>query len=491
MASDWENLEEAEEILNSWKQGIRVLIQNLTEIPIFISTVDFRLNRIKALEERQYRIFLQNDWYQFAQNIVESVDNVYVFDLADVIANMGRKHFYSEKMWYMSSMPYSKEGLETICDMITDLMSCAFDTRKKIIALDMDNTLWGGVVGEDGLEGIELSNHKEGQRYYDFQRQLLEMNKRGVLLTLVSKNNPEDVRKVFEEHPSMLLKEKQFVSPKINWNQKSSNLKEIEAELNLTESSFIFIDDNPAEREEVRAKCPEMEIPEFPADTTQLVEFAEKLYIEQLRPLRVLKEDLDKTQMYQSEELRKKEAAGSLNLGDYLAKLEMRADIHRMQDGEIDRVVQLCNKTNQFNVTSKRYSRNEICEIVSHSQNEIYVAYLSDKYGESGLTAVVILIGKKEEKRIDTFLMSCRVMGRKLENVIMNELIRHYCSETPVFTASYIPTSKNLPVKDLFERLGFSLCYEQNGEKEYRVVLKDYQCRDFPFYQEIRFDGGK
>ncbi|MCD8327080.1 MAG: HAD-IIIC family phosphatase [Lachnospiraceae bacterium] len=490
-ASGWESLEEAEETLNSWKQGILALTGNMTEVLVFISTVDFRLNRIRALEERQYRISLQNEWYQFAQEIAERTDNVYVFDLADVIADMGRKQFYSDKMWYMSSMPYSREGLKAVCNVITNLMGSAFDTRKKIIALDLDNTLWGGVAGEDGPEGIELSNHKEGQRFYDFQRQLLEMNKRGVLLTLVSKNNPEDVEPVLREHPFMLLKEEHFVSPKINWQEKAVNLKELEAELNLTESSFIFVDDNPAEREGVKAGCPQAEVADFPDDTTQLAAFAEKLYVDQLRPLRILKEDLNKTRMYQNEELRKKDAAASLNLEDYLAKLEMRADIHRMRDSEMDRVVQLCGKTNQFNVTTKRYSRNEICEIAARPQNAVYVAYLSDKYGESGLTGVVILLGEGEEIRIDSFLMSCRVMGRKLEDVIMNELIWHYCSDTAVFTAEYIPTSKNLPVKDLYDRLGFSLSHEQNGVKEYRAVLKDYQRREFPFYQEICFESGK
>ena len=347
---------------------------------------------------------------------------MYIFDLADTISEIGRKQFYSNKMWYMSSMPYSRDGLNAVAKEIDRMLGSSFSTRKKIIALDLDNTLWGGVIGEDGVDGIELSDHKEGQRYYDFQRQLLEMNNRNIVLAVSSKTNPEDAEAAIQGHPAMLLRDDDFVSRKINWDNKNINLKAMESELKLTEGGFIFIDDNPVERETVKGECAEMLVPDFPEDTTELLTFAEDIWFDYCRPLRVLGEDLKKTQMYQNEARRKQEMSKSLNLDDYIAKLEMVVDIHRMREPELERVVQLINKTNQFNMTTKRYTQAEVEEIAAKPANAIYVVYSSDKYGDSGLISVIILIGNQAEVLIDTFLMSCRVMGRKLEDVIIHEL---------------------------------------------------------------------
>ena len=172
--------------------------------------------------------------------MAETKSNVYVFDLADLVSEIGRRQFYSNKMWYLSSMPYSREGLNAVSTGIDRVLNAAFCSRKKIIALDLDNTLWGGVIAEDGVDGIALSDHKEGQRYHDFQKQLLGMKERGIVLAIISKNNPEDVEEAIQKHPSMLLKEKDFVSQKINWENKAVNLKAMEEELNITEGGFIF-----------------------------------------------------------------------------------------------------------------------------------------------------------------------------------------------------------------------------------------------------------
>jgi len=486
-AEEWSEPSVAEENLNIWRQGINALVEKITDIPIFIPTVDFRENRIRALSERQYRFAMQNGWYQFVQDIAEKTKNVYVYDLVDEIADIGRNQFYSNKMWYMSSIPYSREGMLAVCKVITRLMDSAFEPRKKIVVLDLDNTLWGGVIGEDGIEEIELANHKEGQRFYDFQQQLKEMQERGVLLAIVSKNNIEDVQTVFSEHPYMLLKEDSFVSKKINWNSKAENLIEVESELNLTEGSFVFIDDNPAERETVKGACPNMLIPDFPTDTTRLKNFAENLYFDYFRPLRVLEEDKEKTSMYQAETKRKQDFTAELSLDEYLGKLELIADIHRMQPEEMDRVVQLCSKTNQFNVTTKRYTGEEITNIAANRDNAIYVAYLNDKYGDSGLVSVIILLDTDAGKKIDTFLMSCRVMGRKLEDVIINELVNYYKGKSECLTAEYIPTAKNAPVNDLFDRLGFRMISEQEEEKNYQLKLDNYDTKEFSFYKGIFF----
>lgn len=484
-ARSWKTLDEGAERVGLWKQALTALVSSISTIPIFVSTIDFRENRIKSLSERSFKYELENDWYQFVQGLVESKNNVYLFDLADTIAEVGRKQFYSNKMWYMSSMPYSRDGLNAVSNEIDRVLEAAFTTRKKIIALDLDNTLWGGVIGEDGVDGIELSDHKEGQRYYDFQRQLLEMKNRGVVLGIVSKNNEEDAEAAIRNHPAMLLRDDEFVSRKINWENKALNLKAMESELNLTEGGFIFVDDNPVERETVKGECPDMLVPDFPDDTTELLSFAEDIWFDYCRPLRVLGEDLKKTQMYQNEAKRKQELESSLNLDDYIAKLEMVADIHRMRDTELERVVQLINKTNQFNVTTKRYTQAEVEKIAADPNNAIYVVYSSDKYGDSGLISVIILIGSEVDVRIDTFLMSCRVMGRKLEDVILNELAAKYQKK---MIGEFVPTAKNAPVRELFDRLGFSPVSDDNGHKVYELDGVGYQRKEFGSYKEIRFE---
>ena len=484
-ARSWKTVDEGTERVGLWKQALAALVSNISTIPIFVSTIDFRENRIRSLSERSIKYELENDWYQYVQGLVESKSNVYLFDLADTIAEVGRKQFYSNKMWYMSSMPYSRDGLNAVSNEIDRILGAAFTTRKKIIALDLDNTLWGGVIGEDGVDGIELSDHKEGQRYYDFQRQLLEMKNRGIVLGIVSKNNEEDAEAAIRNHPAMLLRDDEFVSRKINWENKALNLKAMEGELNLTEGGFIFVDDNPVERETVKGECPDMLVPDFPEDTTELLSFAEDIWFDYCRPLRVLGEDLKKTQMYQNEAKRKLEMESSLNLDDYIAKLEMVADIHRMRDTELERVVQLINKTNQFNVTTKRYTQAEVEEIAADPNNAIYVVYSSDKYGDSGLISVIILIGSEVDVRIDTFLMSCRVMGRKLEDVILNELAAKYQRK---MIGEFIPTAKNAPVRELFDRLGFSQVSDDNGHKVYELDGTGYEKKEFGSYREIRFE---
>mgnify|MGYP002509773846 CR=1 FL=1 len=480
----WKGVEEGARRIGLWKQAVSTLVSNITTIPVFVSTIDIRENRIKSLSERKIKYEWENDWYQYVQGLAENRNNVFVFDLADTIADIGRRQFYSNKMWYMSSMPYSRDGLNAVAAEIGRVLGSAFNTRKKIIALDLDNTLWGGVVGEDGVEGIELSDHKEGQRYYDFQRQLLEMKNRGIVLGIVSKNNAEDAEAAIQGHSGMLLRDDDFVSKKINWESKAVNLKAMGSELNLTEGGFIFIDDNPVERETLKGKCPDMLIPDFPVDTTELLAFAEDMWFDYCRPLRVLGEDLQKTQMYQNETKRKQEMSESLNLDDYIAKLEIVADIHKMRDSELERVVQLINKTNQFNVTTKRYTQAEVEAIVANPDNVIYVVYSSDKYGDNGLISVIILIGAGKNMRIDTFLMSCRVMGRKLEDVIINELAAKYGGK---LIGEFISTAKNVPVKDLYGRLGFELVADDDGHRIYE--LKEYQKKKFESYKEIKFES--
>ena len=487
-ARSWRDEAEARERISLWRQGAEALCSRVRDVPIFLTTPDLRENRIHAFAEAGFARKLAAEWDAFVCEQMASHPHVYRIDLADRIADLGRERFYSDKMWYLSSMPYSRDGLILVAREIDRALRAAFTPRKKLIALDLDNTLWGGVIGEDGLEGIQLSDHKEGQRFYDFQRQLLEMKNRGVVLAVNSKNNPEDAEEAIRTHPAMLLRDEAFALRKINWENKASNLKAISRELNITMGGFVFVDDNPVERAVVSGECPEALVPEFPADTSSLLSFAEELWFDEFRPLRVLREDLEKTRMYQQEALRRQEQLESIDLDDYISRLEMWTDIHRMRPEELDRAAQLLGKTNQFNLTTRRYSKSELSAIAEQPENRVYVVKSGDKYGENGLIALMILIPEGEDMRIDSFLMSCRVMGRKLEDVLVNEVAASLSSFGRLI-GDYLPTPKNVPVKTLYDRLGFVPLQEEEGRKRYVLPLSGYQKKGFSIYKEIRFEA--
>ena len=484
----WQNSEMAEERIGLWQQAVRALCRTIGDRPVFVSTLDIRENRIRAFSEPGFGPELEADWLRFLQSLMEEHANLCLLELADLITEYGRKTVYSDKMWYLSSMPYSRDGLNLVSQEIERGLRAAFTSRKKLIVLDLDNTLWGGVIGEDGLEGIELSDHKEGQRYYDFQRQLLEMRRRGVVLAIDSKNNEEDADSAIRKHPAMLLREEDFVARRINWENKATNLKSIARELNLTPGGILFVDDNPVERAVVAGECPEVTVPEFPEDSSLLLNFAEGLWREYFQPLRVLDEDRKKTQMYRSEAMRRQEESESLNLEDYIAKLHMRADIHRMRPEELERTAQLCGKTNQFNLTTKRYTQAEIAEMAASEDHRVYVVHAGDKYGDSGLISVVILAREEKNVRIDSFLMSCRVMGRNLENIIVGELAASLTGADKLI-GEFRPTAKNAPVRELYDRLGFTLTEESEQGKRYELDLCGFEKPDTSLYENVQFEA--
>ncbi len=463
-----ESPEMVEDKITLWKSGAEKLVESIRDIPVFISTVDFQESKIKTFEERKYDLFWSNNWYEFLWELSRNRKNLYVLDLMGIISDIGRQNFYSRKMWYMGSMPYSKEGICAVVAEIESAMDAAFIQRKKVLVLDLDNTLWGGVIGEDGVDGIELSDHKEGARFYDFQKQILEMKRRGTVLAIASKNNESDAEEGFR-HPFMLLKKEDFVLAKINWQDKSVNLKAMETELNLTEGAFVFVDDSALERQIMKGQCVDVAVPEFPADTTSLSDFGEAVYKEYFRQLRTTDEDLKKTQMYQGE-ARRKQIQSRLDIDEYINALGIRADIHRMCFGERDRVWQLCNKTNQFNLTTKRYTMKELEKLAVNA--DIFTVETSDRFGDNGLVAVIICKRYGSNVEIDSFLMSCRVMGRKLENVIIGALMDIY-ENCEKLIGTYIPTVKNSPVKDLYERLGFVVVDETDGVKQYELKISN------------------
>lgn len=470
-ADTWNDGEKGCQTIDAWCGALQVASAKLPGVPVFVSSIDISNVTCHFGAEVRLEAFLENYLIERVQELHSNGSNVYILPVKEAVADLGRKAFYSPKMWYVGSMPYSMKGMAAIAELITRYTSVTKGAKKKCIAVDLDNTLWGGVIGEDGVNGIQLANNKEGARYKDTQRILKKMKEQGVMVAILSKNNVEDVEPVFK-HPDMVLQHEDLVAEVINWEPKTVNIRQLAKNLNIGLDSFVFLDDNPAERERMKAECPEVAVIDFPKDTAQLPNVVAKAYDEYFLSLEVTGEDLKKTAMYRAEAMRKTEMSSAVSMEDFLKKLEMTMDIHFMKPEEEKRVTQLTNKTNQFNVTTKRYSEEEIHGLATADNSDIITVHMADKYGDQGLVAVLILKYEKETAEIDTYLMSCRVMGRKAEDEMMAR-IKSLLKQKGIKTvkAAYIKTAKNAPVLDLFEKLGFE---SVTGEIKEVGDRKDY-----------------
>ena len=472
----WTEIKTGENLINDWIQNLKILSENSTGIPVFISSIDVNdFWNSTALFASQIRLnkYFENYFNEKIESLHKEFSNLYVLPVKDLIEKIGRDNFYSKKMWYLASMPYSLKAVSGISDLILRYISPVKNARKKCLAVDLDNTLWGGVIGEDGVNGISLSNSKEGSIYKDVQRILKKMKNQGVMLTILSKNNIDDVIPVFSL-PDMILKRDDFVAESINWNPKTQNIKQLADDLNIGLDSFVFLDDNPMEREQMKSECPEVTVIDFPSDVSKLPETVNSAYEKYFFTLDITGEDTKKTSMYRSEIKRKEVLKNSDSVSDFLKKLEMKINIHFMQNSEELRVTQLINKTNQFNLTTKRYTQEEIHNFAINPDSDILTVHISDKYGEQGLISVLILKYLNDEVYIDSFIMSCRVMGRNAEfeiiSYLKNILTKKNISK---IKASYIKTPKNSPVENLYENLGFKIINSTDKTKNYEIIISD------------------
>lgn len=359
---------------------------------------------------------------------------VCVLDVAHFADDFGAE-FYDERMWKLGKMPWSMLGLRELKKVFS---------FKKVLALDLDNTLWDGIVGEDGREGITLRSNMLAE--------IAALKQRGILLTIISKNNPEDVKWFFE-------KDDPFVVKSINWKVKGENLTQQAQMLNLGTDAFVFVDDNPAERAEMRSLHPEVLVADFPP---QLSAFFPKRIVSA--------EDEDKTDQYQAEFMRKEFAMG-LSLEEYLKGLEIRTYIHPITDDEILRVAQLSQKTNQFNVCTNRYSEADIRHFAADSECLLMTLHASDRFGDQGLVAFVLCRIAGARAEIVDWVMSCRAMNRKIEFSMQAAVEANLKSRgVKELTATWVRTNKNAPVKDLFERFGFDIISISDEKKLYKRV---------------------
>ena len=397
--------------------------------------------------------------------------SVHLCDIEFLSNRLGTSLSADRKGWFESKQPFSVELMVEVAREIAHIIASRRKAPKKVLILDLDNTLWGGVIGDDGIEGIELgTTSPRGEAFRQFQLYLKSLAARGVLLAVCSKNELSVAMEPFEKHPEMALRLSDIVSFKANWEPKSDNIRQIALDLNLTLDSLVFVDDNPAEIDIVRQHLPEVSAIWLEDDPAQ---FPVKLDASRLFEQRSLThEDLNRTEQYKQESLRQGLLASTTDLDAYLASLEMRATVAEFSAFDIPRISQLINKSNQFNLTTKRRTEAEVRAVMQDPRYATFTIRLSDKFGDLGIICIVICKSESTVFEIDTWLMSCRVLKRQVENEARNEIVRLATERgCHCIVGTYLPTSKNGMVSAFYPLMGFDLVEATEGRSTYHLIV--------------------
>ncbi|MFW9958139.1 MAG: HAD-IIIC family phosphatase [Candidatus Odinarchaeota archaeon] len=380
----------------------------------------------------------------------------FVVDLDSIASDFGKSRVINWNTWYRGSVPFSEQFTPILVDEYLRYILALRGKTKKCIVLDLDNTLWGGIIGEDGLEGIKLGNTAPGIEYVEFQKTLLSLYNRGIILAICSKNNYDDVVKVFREHPFQILKEEHFAALRINWQNKAVNLEELAAEINIGLDSMVFLDDNPVERAQVSQVHPEVLVVDMPKNPRLYRDMLENLKVFDV--LSLTKEDLTRGEMYAGKRKRSELEKSATSIEDFLRTLELKVTVNEVNDFDAPRVVQLIGKTNQFNLTTKRYTDAEVNNFRQSKEAAVYSMAVKDRFGDEGIVGVAIVRKQTSDWLIDSFLMSCRVIGRSAETAMLAKIVADARkSKAQRVLGEYIPTNKNPPAADFYKRHGFGM----------------------------------
>ena len=412
----------------------------------------------------------------------ELPNGAHFLPLEEISGVLGRTNFYDFRRYFWTKQPFSEKGVARFAEHLFAAIRATTVGARKVLALDLDNTLWGGVVGELGPDGIALGETPDGEAFVAFQRYLKALAARGVLLVVCSKNNPDDAREPFLRNPNMVLKLEDFAAFEANWQSKPDNLRRIARTLSLGLDSFVFFDDSKAEQEHMRQALAEVAIVRTPSDPAEYVRaLQDGLWFETAD---LTHEDAVRSVHYAVERKRRKLEQVSASPEDYLRSLDMRADLRTIAEADLPRVVQLLGKTNQFNLTTRRHSREQVVAMLRREGSLGFTLRLSDRFGDYGLIAVALAVPAPDGQRssrtllIDTFAMSCRAIGRSVEH----HLLRHLLVEAERhgyewLRGEYIPTAKNEVVAAFYSHAGFARVAVESTENT-QAVIYEARIRD-------------
>jgi FkbH-like protein len=407
-------------------------------------------------------------------------EHVAIVDCERLAGLVGKRRWFDPRYWHLAKQAVALDVLPLLARHTAAVIAARLGLGKKCLVLDLDNTLWGGIVGEDGMGGIRLGETAEGEAFQAFQESILALKRRGVVLAVCSRNNDADAREVFERHPAMRLGLEDVAVFVADWRSKPEQLRSVAETLDIGLDSLVFVDDNPVEREAVRQFLPEVDVVMLPPDPSQYVRaLADYLLFE---PASFTPEDERRTEHYHARRVAADAAASAETIDDFYRSLDMSSVVSTFTDDDLPRIAQLVAKTNQFNVSTRRHSAAAL-RAVAGDPSCVHLSFrLADRFTDHGLVGVVIAFQKGQTLEIDTWLMSCRVIGRSLEATVLQELCRAAAERgSSELRGSYVPSPKNELVRDLFPRLGFELADESDGVTHwaYDLTSKPAVVNDF------------
>ncbi len=413
-------------------------------------------------------------------SILNNYPSMYVLDSTKWIAAAG-KMAYSPKLWYLSKTPFHATVFAQASKDISSFIKNLRGIAKKLIITDLDNTLWGGVVGDIGSENLTLGGHNPlGEAFRDFQLAIKSIVNRGVVVAITSKNEEAVAMNAIENHPEMVLRKKDFVAWRINWDDKAKNILEIAQELNVGLDAILFLDDNPFERERVRHALPDVLVPDLPSDPMLYKHFL--LQLDCFNSISSSSEDLKRTEYYVLEKQRKESKSDFSSLDDWLQSIDIKVKCEKLNDANLQRILQLLNKTNQMNLQTRRYSEMDLVNRSVENNQHFFSFKVKDNFGDAGLTGVIGLEIKSEVLYVTDFVLSCRVIGRKIEETMLSVAIdcaiENGCKSV---IAQYKESEKNKPCLDFFKTSGWKM-----NTNDFQWDVSQEFIR--PYYVELEMD---
>jgi FkbH-like protein len=402
------------------------------------------------------------------RRLADQQPGTYFLDYQELVARHGAAGWNDERNWATTRLPLANSSLIHLARAWLRFVHPLAGKLCKVLVSDLDNTLWGGVVGEDGWAGLQCAPSGAGQPYHALQQALLEIRERGVLLAVCSQNNAADALEALEKHPGLLLRPQHFAAQRINWESKARNLRGIADELNLGTDTLAFVDDDPVQLERVRAELPEVHVIELPQEVERRAEVVREDPV--FARLRLSREDLDRSRHYAEQRARQKLQEQAPSLEDFYRTLEQQVAIARVDPESAERAAQLTQKTNQFNLTTRRYSVQQLLELAARPQWRVFTVRVSDRFGDNGLTGIAITHEDGGACEIDSLLLSCRIIGRTVETAVLAFLLERArrCGLREV-KGSYVPTRKNGVVKDFFAAHAFEALGEREGASGWAI----------------------
>ena len=463
--------------VESYAQRLQWAVGQIGEKPLLIFTLECLYDSPVSISDRRLAQAIET-FNSVAWDLARAKANIQVVDFGTFLNQYPAHERIDWKFYFLSQMILNPRLAGDFRKWLGEQRRALALKRKKCLVLDLDNTLWGGVLGEDGMEAIQVDGDYPGKAYHYWQEGLKELEHQGVILAICSKNNHADVEELFKVR-EMPLKWENFACVRINWDDKASNIRAIAEDLNIGLDSMVFVDDNPTERELIRQQLPMVAVPEWPSQPYELPAFYAQLVREYFVVYTLTAEDKQKTEQYRQNASRAQAKASFTNMEDFLRSLQMELTICEATDVAISRIAQMTQKTNQFNLTTKRYTEGDICNMLADGV-KIWTLAVRDKFGDNGITGLMIL--KPEDGwTIDTLLMSCRILGKGIEEVFFKNVIDRY---NGVLHAKYIPTAKNEQVADFYVKMGMKIeAQSTDGGKMYSAVIEDLDTTIKDYYK--------